>query len=84
MRIPIEPLPADSALNPATSDQPGSPIRVIPPHPTTDNLSPKLKLPANAKVKVQAQSVKPVAKTKEPGDIDPDDLEARFAALGKW
>ncbi|RPA80477.1 DUF292-domain-containing protein [Ascobolus immersus RN42] len=71
-----------------SEQQPGavasSPISVLPPHPTTDNPLPKLKLAPHTKVGKPAP--KPVAKgePKHPGDIDPDDLEARFAALQKW
>lgn len=69
-----------------TENQPGvvasSPIRVQPPHPTTDNPAPRIKLVPHTKVAKPAP--KPAPEPKAPGDIDPDDLEARFAALQKW
>lgn len=91
-----EPLPAYSSteaeqLAKATppTGGPASPIRIVPPPATTDNLTPKLHLPKPAVKTVPAKVAappKPAAKAppKDPRDIDPDDLEARFAALGKW
>lgn len=65
---------------------PQSPLRVVPPSPSTDNVAPKLKLPGAATAKLNASKVegkKPAAKKEDSlGKIpDVDELAKRFAAL---
>lgn len=64
---------------------PQSPLRVVPPSPSTDNVAPKLKLPGSAAAKLNASKVeakKPVKKEDSLGKIpDVDELAKRFAAL---
>ncbi|KAJ4347034.1 Vacuolar protein sorting-associated protein ist1 [Didymosphaeria variabile] len=65
---------------------PQSPLRVVPPSPSTDNVAPKLKLPGAAAAKLNASKVegrKPAAKKEDSlGKIpDVDELAKRFAAL---
>jgi vacuolar protein sorting-associated protein IST1 len=65
---------------------PQSPLRVVPPSPSTDNVAPKLKLPgaAAAKLGKAAEVKKPVAKKDDgPGGKIPDvdELAKRFAQL---
>lgn len=64
---------------------PQSPLRVVPPSPSTDNIAPKLKLPGAAAAKVQqaAEKKQPVKKDNGPGGKIPDvdELSRRFAEL---
>ena len=64
---------------------PQSPLRVVPPSPSTDNVAPKLKLPGVAAAKVQkaAEKKQPVKKDSGPGGKIPDvdELSRRFAEL---
>ncbi|KAF2625754.1 hypothetical protein BU25DRAFT_396544 [Macroventuria anomochaeta] len=64
---------------------PQSPLRVVPPSPSTDNVAPKLKLPGAAAAKVQkaAEKKTPVKKDNGPGGKIPDvdELSRRFAEL---
>jgi vacuolar protein sorting-associated protein IST1 len=65
---------------------PQSPLRVVPPSPSTDNVAPKLKLPGAAAAKLhasKAEGKKPAAKKEDSlGKIpDVDELAKRFAAL---
>lgn len=65
---------------------PQSPLRVVPPSPSTDNVTPKLKLPGAATAKLNASKVdaKMPATKKEDGlgkIPDVDELAKRFAAL---
>ncbi|KAF1979460.1 increased sodium tolerance protein-like protein 1 [Bimuria novae-zelandiae CBS 107.79] len=65
---------------------PQSPLRVVPPSPSTDNIAPKLKLPGTAAAKLsasRAEGKKPAAKKEDSlGKIpDVDELAKRFAAL---
>jgi vacuolar protein sorting-associated protein IST1 len=65
---------------------PQSPLRVVPPSPSTDNVAPKLKLPGAAAAKLHASKSdgkKPSAKKEDSlGKIpDVDELAKRFAAL---
>lgn len=64
---------------------PQSPLRVMPPSPSTDNVAPKLKLPgaAAAKVSKAAETKKPASKSDGPGGKIPDvdELSRRFAEL---
>lgn len=64
---------------------PQSPLRVVPPSPSTDNVAPKLKLPGAAEAKVQkaAEKKAPVKKDSGPGGKIPDvdELSRRFAEL---
>ncbi|KAJ4303831.1 Vacuolar protein sorting-associated protein ist1 [Kalmusia sp. IMI 367209] len=67
---------------------PQSPLRVVPPSPSTDNVAPKLKLPGAAAAKLSASKVegkKAVAAKKDDGPggkiPDVDELAKRFAAL---
>jgi vacuolar protein sorting-associated protein IST1 len=65
---------------------PQSPLRVVPPSPSTDNVAPKLKLPgaAAAKLGKAAEVKKPVVKKDDgPGGKIPDvdELAKRFAQL---
>jgi hypothetical protein len=64
---------------------PQSPLRVMPPSPSTDNIAPKLKLPgaAAAKVSKAAEAKKPASKSDGPGGKIPDvdELSRRFAEL---
>ena len=64
---------------------PQSPLRVVPPSPSTDNVAPKLKLPGSAAAKLNASKVeakKPAKKEDSLGKIpDVDELAKRFAAL---
>lgn len=63
---------------------PQSPLRVVPPSPSTDNVAPKLKLPGTAAAKVQkAAEKKTPAKDNGPGGKIPDvdELSRRFAEL---
>jgi vacuolar protein sorting-associated protein IST1 len=65
---------------------PQSPLRVVPPSPSTDNVAPKLKLPgaAAAKLGKAAEVKKPAVKKDEgPGGKIPDvdELAKRFAQL---
>ncbi|KAL1595012.1 Vacuolar protein sorting-associated protein ist1 [Paraconiothyrium brasiliense] len=71
---------------PPTKFGPQSPLRVVPPSPSTDNVAPKLKLPGAAAAKLNASKVevkKPAAKKEDSlGKIpDVDELAKRFAAL---
>lgn len=70
-----------------TSLGPGSPLRVAPPSPSSENVTPRIKMPGPV-----AQDIAPkkkdapaAAKKTGPGGAIPkvDDLAARFAALGK-
>lgn len=64
---------------------PQSPLRVMPPSPSTDNVAPKLKLPgaAAAKVSKAAEAKKSASKSDGPGGKIPDvdELSRRFAEL---
>ncbi|KAF1963785.1 DUF292-domain-containing protein [Byssothecium circinans] len=63
---------------------PQSPLRVVPPSPSTDNVAPKLKLPGAATAKLtKAEGKKPVKKDDGPGGKIPDvdELAKRFAQL---
>ncbi|KAJ4349211.1 Vacuolar protein sorting-associated protein ist1 [Ascochyta clinopodiicola] len=64
---------------------PQSPLRVVPPSPSTDNVAPKLKLPGSAAAKVQkaAEKSQPAKKDGGPGGKIPDvdELSRRFAEL---
>jgi vacuolar protein sorting-associated protein IST1 len=63
---------------------PQSPLRVVPPSPSSDNVAPKLKLPVSASNKVAKTEVakKPVKKEDGLGKIpDVDELARRFADL---
>ncbi|KAF2676577.1 DUF292-domain-containing protein [Lentithecium fluviatile CBS 122367] len=63
---------------------PQSPLRVVPPSPSTDNVAPKLKLPGAATAKLtKAEAKKPVKKDEGPGGKIPDvdELAKRFAQL---
>lgn len=64
---------------------PQSPLRVVPPSPSTDNVAPKLKLPGAAAAKVQKAVEKkpPIKKDDGPGGKIPDvdELSRRFAEL---
>lgn len=63
---------------------PQSPLRVVPPSPSTDNVAPKLKLPGAAVAKLsKAEAKKPVKKDDGPGGKIPDvdELARRFAQL---
>jgi hypothetical protein len=64
---------------------PQSPLRVVPPSPSSDNVAPKLKLPGAAAAKV-AKSSSEVKKTMQKEDglgkiPDVDELAKRFAQL---
>lgn len=64
---------------------PQSPLRVVPPSPSTDNVAPRLKLPGAAAAKVQKSTEQkpPVKKDNGPGGKIPDvdELSRRFAEL---
>ncbi|KAF1840340.1 DUF292-domain-containing protein [Cucurbitaria berberidis CBS 394.84] len=62
---------------------PQSPLRVVPPSPSTDNVAPRLKLPGTAAAKVaKSDAKKPVKKEDGLGKIpDVDELARRFAEL---
>ncbi|KAF2640175.1 DUF292-domain-containing protein [Massarina eburnea CBS 473.64] len=62
---------------------PQSPLRVMPPSPSTDNIAPKLKLPGAAAAKLNKADTKKPAKDDGPsGKIpDVDELAKRFAQL---
>ncbi|KAI4674825.1 uncharacterized protein J4E84_010266 [Alternaria hordeiaustralica] len=64
---------------------PQSPLRVVPPSPSTDNVAPRLKLPGSAAAKVaksEANTKKPAKKEDGLGKIpDVDELSRRFAEL---
>ncbi|KAH8726376.1 regulator of Vps4 activity in the MVB pathway-domain-containing protein [Phaeosphaeriaceae sp. PMI808] len=64
---------------------PQSPLRVVPPSPSSDNVAPKLKLPGAAAAKVaksEAAGKKPAKKEDGLGKIpDVDELAKRFAQL---
>ena len=66
---------------------PQSPLRVVPPSPSTDNVAPKLKLPGSATAKLNASRAdgKKSASKKDDGPggkiPDVDELARRFAAL---
>ena len=63
---------------------PQSPLRVVPPSPSTDNVAPRLKLPGSAAAKIaKAETKKPPAKKEDGlGKIpDVDELARRFAEL---
>ncbi|CAG5159294.1 uncharacterized protein ALTATR162_LOCUS5512 [Alternaria atra] len=64
---------------------PQSPLRVVPPSPSTDNVAPRLKLPGSAAAKVaksESNTKKPVKKEDGLGRIpDVDELAKRFAEL---
>lgn len=74
---------------PPTDMGPKSPVSVVPPKPSTDNMSPKVKIPAPPDLKPgakmqRAQEAKPKAKNSDgPGGKIPDvnELAARFAQL---
>ncbi len=82
-----EPLGTTEKLMNATpprniSSGPRSPIAVVPPHPTTDNLKPTVKLPQPPAMKpLVAKKMPP--KTAESSSPDFDELSRRFAALKK-
>jgi vacuolar protein sorting-associated protein IST1 len=62
---------------------PQSPLRVVPPSPSTDNVAPRLKLPGAAAAKVaKSETKKAVKKEDGLGKIpDVDELARRFAEL---
>lgn len=64
---------------------PQSPLRVVPPSPSTDNVAPKLKLPGAAAAKLSKAEAKKLAAKKDDGPggkiPDVDELAKRFAAL---
>lgn len=62
---------------------PQSPLRVVPPSPSTENVAPRLKLPGAAAAKVaKSEAKKPVKKEDGLGKIpDVDELARRFAEL---
>lgn len=62
---------------------PQSPLRVVPPSPSSDNVAPKLKLPGAAAAKVaKTEAAKKPAKEDGLGKIpDVDELAKRFAQL---
>jgi hypothetical protein len=65
---------------------PQSPLRVVPPSPSTDNIAPRLKLPGAAAAKIakseSGNAKKPVKKEDGLGKIpDVDELARRFAEL---
>lgn len=64
---------------------PQSPLRVVPPSPSTDNIAPRLKLPGAAAAKIaksEANTKKPAKKEDGLGKIpDVDELSRRFAEL---
>jgi vacuolar protein sorting-associated protein IST1 len=64
---------------------PQSPLRVVPPSPSTDNVAPRLKLPGSAAAKIaksEANTKKPAKKEDGLGKIpDVDELSRRFAEL---
>lgn len=65
---------------------PQSPLRVVPPSPSTDNMAPKLKLPGSAAAKLSASKVETKKQTAKKEDSlgkipDVDELAKRFAAL---
>jgi vacuolar protein sorting-associated protein IST1 len=64
---------------------PQSPLRVVPPSPSTDNVAPRLKLPGSAAAKIaksEASAKKPAKKEDGLGKIpDVDELSRRFAEL---
>lgn len=62
---------------------PQSPLRVVPPSPSTDNVAPRLKLPGSAAAKISASEAKKPAKKEDGlGKIpDVDELAKRFAQL---
>ncbi|KAH7371578.1 regulator of Vps4 activity in the MVB pathway-domain-containing protein [Pyrenochaeta sp. MPI-SDFR-AT-0127] len=62
---------------------PQSPLRVVPPSPSTENIAPRLKLPGTAAAKVaKTEAKKPVKKEDGLGKIpDVDELARRFAEL---
>ncbi|PVI07430.1 DUF292-domain-containing protein [Periconia macrospinosa] len=63
---------------------PQSPLRVVPPSPSTDNVAPKLKLPGSAAAKLNKTEIKkPTKKDDGPGGKIPDvdELAKRFAQL---
>jgi hypothetical protein len=62
---------------------PQSPLRVVPPSPSTDNVAPRLKLPgAKAEKVAKSETKKPVKKEDGLGKIpDVDELARRFAEL---
>ena len=63
---------------------PQSPLRVVPPSPSTDNVAPKLKLPGSAAAKLnKVEAKKAVKKDDGPGGKIPDvdELAKRFAQL---
>lgn len=64
---------------------PQSPLRVVPPSPSTDNIAPKLKLPGSAAAKLSKAEIKKPAAKKDDGPggkiPDVDELAKRFAQL---
>jgi vacuolar protein sorting-associated protein IST1 len=62
---------------------PQSPLRVVPPSPSTDNVAPKLKLPGAATAKLNKVEAKKPKKDEGPGGKIPDvdELAKRFAQL---
>ncbi|KAG9193570.1 DUF292-like protein [Alternaria panax] len=64
---------------------PQSPLRVVPPSPSTDNVAPRLKLPGSAAAKIaksESNTKKPAKKEDGLGRIpDVDELAKRFAEL---
>ncbi|XP_014561357.1 hypothetical protein COCVIDRAFT_86997 [Bipolaris victoriae FI3] len=62
---------------------PQSPLRVVPPSPSTDNVAPRLKLPGSAAAKIaKSDAKKPAKKEDGLGKIpDVDELSRRFAEL---
>jgi len=66
------------------SSGPRSPIAVVPPNPTTDNLKPTVKIPQPPAMKplIPKKEV-PVSKASESSSPDFDELSRRFAALKK-
>ncbi len=96
LKVPLDAKPSDSkkedqneALTKATTPKklgPQSPVRVVPPSPSTDNVAPRLKLPGHAADKIAkndaAAKKKAVKKEDGLGKIpDVDELAKRFAEL---
>ncbi|KAF1829322.1 DUF292-domain-containing protein [Decorospora gaudefroyi] len=70
------------AKTPKKLGGPQSPLRVVPPSPSTDNVAPKLKLPGAVAAKKSEPTKKQVKKEDGLGKIpDVDELAKRFAQL---
>ncbi|KAG9721346.1 hypothetical protein KCU59_g17186, partial [Aureobasidium melanogenum] len=72
------------AATPPRNLGPKSPVSVVPPSPSTDNVSPRIKLPGPPDLKPSAKMVKAnKPDTTGPGGKIPDvnELAARFAQL---